>query len=94
MHGFGYIKWKETLFEGEFKDDRKEGFGIYYTGKKIYMGMWKDNVLSGNVVVVDGNKIKKQYWENGRLNRSLPKDTAISFEKYVDDFINEYPKKK
>ena len=89
MHGYGYIKWKETLFEGEFKEDKKEGFGIYYSGKKVYMGMWKDNTLSGNVIVVDGNKIKKQYWENGRLNKSLPKDTVICFEKYAENYIND-----
>ena len=85
MNGYGYIKWKETVFEGEFKEDQKEGFGVYYSGKKIYMGMWKENVLWGNVIVIDGNKIKKQYWENGKFNKNLSKDTFIYFEKYVED---------
>ena len=94
MHGHGCIKWKETFFEGEFVEDKKEGFGVYYSGKKIFMGMWKDNTLWGDVIVVDGSKIKKQYWENGRYNRSLPKDTYIFFEKYVEDCLNEYKNKK
>ena len=56
--------------------------------------MWKDNVLYGNVIVVDGNKIKKQYWENGKLNKNLPKDTKIFFEKYAQDYINDNNNKK
>ena len=26
-------------FEGEFKEDKKDGFGVYYSGKKVYMGI-------------------------------------------------------
>ena len=94
MHGIGYIKWKETLFEGEFKEDKKEGFGVYYSGKKVYMGIWKNNVIWGNVIVIDGCKIKKQYWENGKLNKNLPKETFIYFQKFAEEYINENKAKK
>lgn len=58
------------------------------------MGIWKDNVLWGNVIVVDGIKMKKQYWENGKLNKILPKETVISFQKFAEDYINDYKAKK
>ena len=90
MHGYGYIKWKETFFEGEFKEDKKDGFGVYYCAKKFYMGIWKENLLNGNVIIVEKKKIKKQYWENGKKIKNLPKITEIIFEKFVNDCINRY----
>lgn len=38
--------------------------------------------------------MKKQYWENGKLNKILPKETVISFQKFAEDYINDYKAKK
>ena len=38
--------------------------------------------------------MKKQYWENGKLNKILPKETFISFQKFAEEYINDYKAKK
>ena len=89
MHGFGIITWPDGKFyEGEFIDDRKEGFGVYYSKKKIYMGMWKNSLLEGEVIVIDGRKIKKQLWENGKASKHLQPDKPMIFEKFVEEIIS------
>jgi hypothetical protein len=95
MDGFEMIIWPdEDEFEGEFKEDKKEGFGICKMGKKIFMGMWKSNKLEGNVIIIEDGKYKKQYWENGKASKSLPFDTFIFFEKYVDKYLRKTRKNK
>ena len=95
MDGYGMIIWPdENEFEGEFKEDKKEGFGVCKMGKKIFMGIWKNNTLEVNVIIVEDGKFKKQYWENGKALKNLPNDTYIFFEKYVDKYIRKTKKSK
>ena len=58
------------------------------------MGIWKNNKLEGNVIIIDEGKFKKQYWENGKALKSLPNDTYIFFEKYVDKYLKKSRKSK
>ena len=38
MHGFGIIVWPGgDVFEGEFNEDKKNGFGIFYNQQKVYI---------------------------------------------------------
>ena len=95
MDGYGMIIWPdENEFEGEFKEDKKEGFGICKMGKKIFMGIWRDNKLEGNVIIIEDGKFKKQLWVNGKASKSLPHDTQIFFEKYIDKYIKKTKKSK
>jgi hypothetical protein len=95
MDGYGMIIWPdENQFEGEFKEDRKEGFGVCKIGQKIFMGIWKDNKLEGNVIIIEDGKYKKQLWINGKASKSLPSDTFIFFEKYIDKYLKRSKKNK
>jgi hypothetical protein len=95
MDGYGYIIWPdENFYEGEFKEDKKEGFGICRIGKKIFMGIWINNKLEGKVIVIEGENFKKQYWENGRALRNLSYDSPIIFEKYAEKYINNMKNQK
>ena len=95
MNGYGMIIWPdENEFEGEFKEDKKEGFGICKMGTKIFMGIWKNNKLEGNVIIIEDGKYKIQYWENGKAIKSLPIDTYIAFEKYIDKYLKKSKKLK
>ena len=43
--GYGRMTYKDgTKFEGEYVNDKINGFGIYFgkNGRKVYEGYWKD----------------------------------------------------
>ena len=96
MHGFGIIVWPGgDIFEGEFNEDKKCGFGVFYSQNKIYMGIWKNNKLDGDVIIIiDDDKIKRQFWDNGKPIRVLEEGYKTIFENYADIIIKEKKKKK
>ena len=94
MDGYGYIIWPdENFYEGEFKEDKKEGFGICGVGKKTFMGMWKDNKLDGSIIVIEDSNLKKQLWHDGRAIKNLPSDTFISFESFAKKYVKKQKNK-
>ena len=82
------------IFEGQFYEDKKYGFGVFYNQNKIYMGNWKNNKPEGDVIIIDGDKIKRQFWENGKAVRYLEEGYKTAFEKYVDIIKKESKNKK
>ena len=44
MHGQGHYKWPDgRKYEGQYVDDKKEGYGVYtYPDGRCYKGMWKN----------------------------------------------------
>ena len=92
MNGFGIITLagNKSWFEGEFVDDKREGFGVFYTVKKIYIGYWKNSKLDGEIIIIENGNIKKQYWEGGKTIRNLPNETKIYFEKYTNEILQKH----
>jgi hypothetical protein len=57
----GYHVWifeDGSKYEGEWKDDKKHGKGIFYRsdGSKCYEGDYKDDIIEGYGIF---------YWQNG-----------------------------
>jgi len=60
MHGYGEFNWTDgKKYIGFYKNDKKEGFGIYYWDEpnKVYIGFWKDGKQNGvgKYIVTDKN---------------------------------------
>ena len=49
MHNRGVYFWKDgRKYEGEYKNDKKEGFGKYYwTDGRRYEGQWRNGKQHG-----------------------------------------------
>lgn len=95
MNGYGMITMgdQKSFYEGEFVDDRREGFGVFYTQKKIFVGIFKNSKLDGEIILIENGVIKKQYWENGKTLKNLPQSHKILYEQYVNDIIDSQYKK-
>ena len=71
MHGKGIFTWPDgRRYEGNYKDDKKSGFGIYTWKKegKKYEGEWQNGKQHGvgKMIFEDGTE-KNGKWENGKL---------------------------
>ena len=94
MHGFGIIIWPSgDVFEGEFVEDKKNGFGIFYNKQKIYMGIWKHNKPEGEVAIIFNGKVKKQLWKNGKAIKYLDEGYKTKFEKIINTVKKEQKNK-
>ena len=94
MHGFGIIVWPSgDVFEGEFHEDKKNGFGVFYNKQKIYICIWKNNKPEGEVVIIDDDKIKKQFWKNGKPVKYLNEGYKTKFEKIISSIKKEQKNK-
>ena len=57
------------VYEGEWLDGKKEGFGkYYYNNGERYAGAWKDDMREGKGMLVDqeGKRIFIGEWMNGK----------------------------
>lgn len=61
-----FVEYKE--YEGDFKNDKKDGFGIEFNsdGGKVYEGNWKDDKYNGKgKYYSDGSLYYQGMWLNG-----------------------------
>lgn len=73
------LKFKPELgYTGDWKNDKKEGYGIYVwdDGQK-YEGYWKNNLRHGNgTVIFENGESLTGRWTNGSLNGIAVKKSA------------------
>jgi len=94
LHGFGAINASQSIFFGEFKDNKKVGIGLEYASSSSFsVGNWKDGVYNGLVGKIDKEAVIWGNYEAGVLKgvweKGLP--TAGTFH-YNDAFSQKYEK--
>ena len=82
MDGYGEMNWIEgNKYIGSYKNDKKDGFGIYYSPKDIiFVGFWKMGKQEGFGKYINKNKIKYGVWKNGKKEKKYENE---------DDFYND-----
>lgn len=53
MDGKGVFKWPDgRVYDGEYKNDKKDGYGILITPKFEYRGYWKNGKMDGEGEII------------------------------------------
>ena len=97
MNGHGIFFWKDgRSYKGEYKDDKKHSFGIYYgNGEKRYDGFWEEGVQKnlGKYTKKDGS-FKIGYWDDNQLIRPILSEKEMSVKlAEIDSNIEDTNKK-
>jgi hypothetical protein len=69
MNGKGIYSWKDgRKYEGDYKDDKKEGFGIYvWADGRRYEGGWKNGKQHGEgKYFLPNGDVKYGLWDSGK----------------------------
>ena len=70
MDGKGIFTWHDgRKYEGEYKEDKKEGFGIFeWPNGKKYKGYWRNGKQDGEgeFYFPSDQKWKKGIWKKGK----------------------------
>ena len=69
MNGHGVFTWHDgRIYEGEYRDDQKEGFGVYIAKGKRYEGEWQGGKQHGKGTMSTEGKPEKKagLWEDGK----------------------------
>lgn len=65
-------EFPEEYYEGDWKEDKMEGFGVYqYSNGDVYEGEWKDNLHQGygKYLFTDGSRYEGE-WKEHRMHGS------------------------
>ena len=84
MHGKGLFTWPEggKYYDGEYKNDKKDGYGKYYWEGKCYEGTWFNGKQNGyGSIFVNNELFLKAFWKYGKI---IKRD----FEQKKDNFEN------
>jgi len=93
MHGVGIFQWKDgKQYIGEYKYDKKEGYGRYIWNKDQYFeGFWKDGKQYGNGLLVHKEKFEYSQYKQGKAVKELTAEEIDEFKKnehIENDLIN------
>ena len=67
MDGRGIFTWLDgRRYEGEYKNDKKEGYGVFmFRDGRVYEGEWKNGKQHGRGLFRKKNVTREGVWENG-----------------------------
>jgi hypothetical protein len=90
--GYGIMYYKNgTKFEGEYVNDKINGFGIYTNkeGRVVYEGYWKNGKREGyGIYYCDDGAVYKGEWNNN-LKEGIGIYSFSDGSKYMGDFKND-----
>ena len=81
--------WQDgRKYEGQYRDDKKHGFGIYsWADMREYQGMWFRGKQHGlGLYSVPGSEAKYGLWEDGKRIEWFDNDTALAIMNGQLDF--------
>ena len=88
--------WKNNVYEGEFKNGKRHGKGIYFSENEFfYIGNWKEDIIEGEGIFIKNNSeayIGK--FENGEIiegnytHSNIYKKKDILSTEFFDEIYN------
>ena len=96
MYGFGICVWNHGKYIGNYKDDKKSGFGVYIdNNKNKYEGFWENGQHSsfGRFIKNDGN-FKIGYSEGNKITKIITNEKELSERiEEINNYLEENNKK-
>ncbi|CAI8014759.1 Junctophilin-2 [Geodia barretti] len=80
------------IYEGEWKDDRRHGYGVLkIVGHHTYYGQWEENMRSGYGVMIYGEEKRKEegQWQRGKLVQKLKRRKLQLKSKQLEAKVNQ-----
>ena len=86
MNGYGEFRMAEDKkYIGFYKEDKREGFGIYYwPNNGIFIGLWKEGKQNGVGKYIKDDLVKYGIWKSGKKEK---------FFENEDEFLNSLDSK-
>ena len=70
---------------GNFKNDKKDGFGLYYLLNETYhIGFWEKGKLNGIVKIFIGIEFKYGIWKQGKKEKIFNNENELKKNKEYD----------
>ncbi|MRH41267.1 hypothetical protein GH741_01100 [Aquibacillus halophilus] len=90
----GKILWIDVIYEGEYKNGLRDGYGKYIDRKgNIYQGEWKDDLPygEGEMILTNGEKYVGQVngWTRHGYGKATLKDGTVMEGEWVDNELVE-----
>ena len=80
---FPKIKEDQSSYEGEWKDGKRDGFGILFLlNDSFYVGFWKEGKQNGVGKYIKGDAVKYGIWKEGKREKWL--DSEDEFANCLD----------
>ena len=81
------MEWVEgNKYYGFYKEDKREGFGIYYIPEnKFYVGFWKEGKQEGYGKYINNNVIKYGIWDKGKFGKKYENMDENEFFKELEN---------
>lgn len=90
----GEILWIDVIYEGEYKDGARDGYGKYVDRKgNIYQGQWKNDSPygEGEMILTNGEKYVGEVngWMRHGYGKATLKDGTVMEGEWVEDELIE-----
>ena len=87
LDGYGEMNWVDgNKYYGFYKNDKKHGFGMYYSSdNKYFIGFWKNGKQDGFGKYIQNDKIRYSFWKNGKIDKKYENIDENEFFKNLEN---------